>query len=168
MLGISLTPASISCLTHFLLSLAIFVFLALHLRSRTTQSVWLTGLFGATTLFVGLLCLDATLAPYPRLFAVYAENAVFALAFLFLLQFAYRFPQRKWEALAGLIAGPAYLLLETLYMVYRYTSLLARGMVLYRPFAFDIDPSWNVDLMRCKVGGNAPKIRWNRQADGKG
>jgi signal transduction histidine kinase len=141
MLGIYLTPASISYLTQFILSLAILVFLAPRVRNRTTRSVLLTSFFAMATLFIGLMFLDASLSPYPRLFAVYAENTVLALALVFLLQFAYRFPRRfphrKWESFAGLIVSLAYLLLEALFMVYRYTSLLGQGMVLYRYFAFD-------------------------------
>lgn len=101
----------------------------------------LTSFFATTTLFIGLLSLDAALAPYPRLFAVYAENTVLALALVFLLQFAYhfpqRFPQRKWESRAALIVSLAYLLSEAAFMIHRYASLLGQGTVLYRYFAFD-------------------------------
>jgi PAS domain S-box-containing protein len=137
MSSIYLTPASISYLTQFILSLTITVFLARHLRNRNTQPALLTGFFAGATGFIGLMFLDAALSPFPRLFAVYAENTVLALALVFLLQFAYRFPRfyprRKWEAHAGLIVSIAYLLWEAQFSVYRYVSLLGRGGVYYRP-----------------------------------
>jgi PAS domain S-box-containing protein len=133
---IYLTPASISYLTQFILSLAITVFLLRRLRNRTTQLVLLTAFFAAVTGFIGLMFLDAALWPFPRLLAVYAENTVLALALVFLLQFAYRFPRlyarRKWEARVSLIASLAYLLWEAVFMVYRYVSLLQRETVYYR------------------------------------
>ncbi|MEA3340706.1 MAG: hypothetical protein U9R15_12120, partial [Chloroflexota bacterium] len=135
---IYLTPASISYLTQFILSLAITLFLVSRLRNRTTQLVLLTGFFAGMTVFIGLLFLDAALSPFPRLLAVYAENTVLALALVFLLQFAYRFPRfyahRKWEARASLIVSLAYFLWEAQYMVYRYVSLLGQETVYYRPF----------------------------------
>jgi signal transduction histidine kinase len=141
MLSIYLTPASISYLTQFILSLAITIFLASSLRNRNTKLVLLTGFFAAVTVFIGLLFLDAVLPPFLRLFAVYAQNSVLGLALVFLLQFAYRFPRRfsrrKWEAHASLVASLAYLLWEVSYMVYRYVSLLGQETVYYRPFGPD-------------------------------
>ena len=137
MSSIYLTPASISYLTQFILSLAITVFLAHRLQNRTTQLVLLTCFFVGATIFIGLMFLDAALSPFPRLFAVYAENTVLALALVFLLQFAYHFPRfyahHKWEAHASLIVSLAYLLWEAQFMVYRYVSLLQRETVCYRP-----------------------------------
>jgi len=138
MLSIYLTPASISYLTQFMLSLAIAIFLALRLRkNRGAQLVLLTFFFASVAVFIGLLFLDAALLPYPRLFAVYAQNSVLALALVFLLLFAYRFPRQfprhMWEARAVLVVSLAYLLWETYYMVYRYVSLLAQETVYYRP-----------------------------------
>jgi signal transduction histidine kinase len=136
---IYLTPASISFLTQFILSLAITVFLALRLRNRTTQLVLLTCFFAGATAFIGLMFLDAALLPYPRLlWAVYAENTVLALMLVFLIQFAYRFPrqypQYRWEARAGLVVSLVYFLWEAGFMVYRYASLLGQETVYYRPF----------------------------------
>ncbi len=136
-----LTPASISYLTQVILSLAITATLAWRLwnepQNRSPQMRLLTGFFAAVTLFIGLLFLDAALSPSPRLFAVYAQNSVLALALVFLLQFAYRFPRsfprRAWESRASLVVSLAYLLWETSYMVYRYVSLLGQGTVYYRP-----------------------------------
>ena len=137
MFSIYLTPASISFLTQFTLSLAITVFLALRLRNRTPQLVLLTCFFAGATTFIGLMFLDAALPPYPRLlWAVYAENTVLALMLVFLIQFAYRFPrqypQHIWEARAGLVASLIYFLWEAGFMVYRYVSLLGQGMVYFR------------------------------------
>ncbi|MGD2206411.1 MAG: HAMP domain-containing sensor histidine kinase [Anaerolineae bacterium] len=136
MASLYLTPASISYLTQFILALAIFVFLARRVGDRNTQLVLLTSFFAAATIFMGLLFLDAALSPFPRLLAVYAENSVLALALVFLLQFAYRFPRscarRRWEAYASLIASLAYLLWEVSFMIYRYVSLLQWETVYYR------------------------------------
>jgi diguanylate cyclase (GGDEF)-like protein/PAS domain S-box-containing protein len=133
---IYLTPASISYLAQFILSLAISVFLALRLRNRNIQLTLLTASFSAITIFIGLLFLDATLAPYPRLFAVYAENTILAFTLVFLLQFAYRFPSqfanRKIESYLMLGVSLAYMLYEALYAVYRYIELLDQGTVDYR------------------------------------
>lgn len=135
---ISLTPASISFLTQFILALAISLFLARHLRThRTPQLTLLTAFFVLGTMFVGLMFLDAALSPYPRLFAVYAENTVLALGLVFLIQFAYRFPQsyprRKWESYAALAVSLGYFLWEGGFMVYRYIELLGWETVHYRP-----------------------------------
>lgn len=138
MSALSLTPASISYLTQCILSLAITLFLARRLRNRTTQLVLLTGFFGGVTAFIGLMFLDAALSPFLRLLAVYAENTVLALALVFLLQFAYRFPRfyarHKWESYAALVVSLAYFLWEASYMVYRYISLLRWDTVYYRPY----------------------------------
>ncbi|MBN1148624.1 MAG: diguanylate cyclase [Anaerolineales bacterium] len=137
MSSIYLTPASISFLTQFILSLAITLFLIRRLRNGTTQLILLVGFFFNATIFIGLMFLDAALSPYPRLLAVYSENTVLALALVFLIQFAYRFPQynahRKWEAFASLMVSLAYFLWEGGFMVYRYISLLGLETVYYRP-----------------------------------
>ncbi|MDY6877821.1 MAG: response regulator [Chloroflexota bacterium] len=138
---IYLTPASISYLTQFILSLFITLFLVSRLRNRTTQLLLLTGFFAGVTVFIGLMFLDVSLSPFPRLLAVYAENTVLALALVFLLQFTYRFPRfyahHKWEARASLIVSLAYFLWEAQYMVYRYVSLLRWETVYYRPYVLD-------------------------------
>lgn len=132
-----LTPASISFLAQFILSLAITVFLVLHLRSRSTQLVLLTCFFVGATAFIGLMFLDAAFSPFARLLVVYAQNPVLALALVFLLQFAYRFPQRypqhKWEARAGLAISLSYFLWEAGFAVHRYVSLLGQETVYFRP-----------------------------------
>ena len=136
---LNLTPASISFFTQFILALVISVFLVIRLRShRSPQQVSLTLFFCLTTLFIGLMFLDVSLSPYPRLiFAVYAENTVLALLLVFLIQFAYHFPQRypqyKKEVTISLILSLGYFLWEAGYMIYRYVMLLGQGTVLYRP-----------------------------------
>ena len=137
MSSIYLTPASISYLTQFILSLSITIFLIRHLQRRNTQLILATAFFVGATAFIGLMFLDVTLLPFPRLLAVYAENSVLALALVLILQFAYRFPRfyarHKCEAHASLIVSLAYFLWEAQYMVYRYVSLLQWETVEYRP-----------------------------------
>jgi signal transduction histidine kinase/DNA-binding NarL/FixJ family response regulator len=137
MFSLYLTPASISYLTQFILSLAITLFLAQRLRNRNTQLVLLTYFFAGVTVFIGLMFLDAALLPFSRLLAVYAQNSVLALVLVFLLLFAYRFPRQipryKWESYAALTVSLAYFLWEAGFMVYRYVALLGQGMVYYRP-----------------------------------
>ena len=139
MFNLYLTPASISFLTQFILAAAISVFLISRLISfPIPQLALLTGFFTLATFFIGLMFLDVSLLPYPRLiYAVYAENAVLALALVFLIQFAYSFPQHysrhKWESVVSLVISLAYFLWEAGIMVHRYIMLLDHGTVLYRP-----------------------------------
>ncbi len=117
-----LTPASSSYLTQFILALVIAAFLTRRLRkNRNTQLVLLTCFFASVTVFIGLLFLDVALLPYPRLFAIYAQNTILALALVFLLLFAYRFPRQfsrhRWEARTGLVVSLAYLVWEASYML---------------------------------------------------
>ncbi len=144
-----LTPASISYLTQFILAQAISLFLIGRLwKRRTRQLGLLTGFFALATLFIGLMLLDAAFSPYHRLLAVYAENTVLALALVFLIQFAYGFPQpypqHKWETYAALVASLGYFLWEAGYMIYRYVLLLGPGTVVFRPnlAAYSMALSW--------------------------
>ncbi|MBC8503883.1 MAG: PAS domain S-box protein, partial [Chloroflexi bacterium] len=104
------------------------------------QLLLLNGFFVCGTIFIGLMFLDAALTPFYRLLAVYAENAVLALALVFLIQFAFHFPNRysqhKWEARLGLAVSVAYLMWEIYFMIYRYYSLLIQGRVYYRSHFF--------------------------------
>ncbi len=131
-----LTPASISYLTQFILSLAITGFLVYYLRSRSVQLTLLTVFFAIVTLFIGSLFLDATFMPFQRLLVVYSENFVLGLALIFLIQFAYHFPalypSHRWEARAGLLVSIACLAWEGGFMVYRYVQLLGHDTVYYR------------------------------------
>lgn len=134
---IYLTPASISYLTQFILSLAITLFLLNRLRSwRTHSLLWLTTFFVLMTAFTGLMVLDAALLPFPRVLPAYAENTVLALMLVAILWFAYqfpeRYPQRKWEMRIILTLSLVYLLFEAGFMVYRYVSLFQDGNVFNR------------------------------------
>ena len=151
-----LTPASVSYLSQFILSLAITLFLLNRLRSRRIRSLLLlTAFFVPMTTLTGLMILDAALLPFPRILPAYAENTVLALALVAILWFAYQFPERypkrKWEMRILLTLSLIYLLFEAGFMVYRYVSLLRDGnvfnrfpldayslpvVVLFVPFAF--------------------------------
>ncbi len=155
-LPIYLTPASISYLTQFILSLAITLFLLNRLRSRRSPSLLLlTGFFAPMTALTGLMILDAALLKFPRILPAYAENTVLALALVAMIWFAYqfpeRYPQRKWERRILLTLSINFLLFEAGFMVYRYVSLVRDGnvfnrlpldayslpmVVLFIPFAF--------------------------------
>ncbi len=150
------TPASISYLTQFILSLAITLFLLNRLRSQRTRSLLLlTAFFVPMTALTGLMILDAALLPFPRVVPAYAENTVLALALVAMIWFAYqfpqRYPQRKWEMRILLTLSTIYLLFEAGFMVYRYVSIFRDGnafnrfpldayslpvVVLFVPFAF--------------------------------
>ncbi|MBN1451607.1 MAG: response regulator [Anaerolineales bacterium] len=156
MFQLFLTPASVSYLTQFILSLAITVFLINRLRSRRTRSLFLlTAFFVPMTALTGLMILDAALLPFPRVLPAYAENTVLALALTVMIWFAYqfpeRYPQRKWEMRILLTLSLVFLLWEAGFMVYRYVSILRDGnafnrfpldayslpvVVLFVPFAF--------------------------------
>lgn len=134
-----LTPASIGYITQLILSLAITVYLIGRLRkqeNRSTHTVLLTGIFAVSTLFEGLLFLDAALLPAPRLRIVYLENTVLGVMLVLLLQFAYRFParfpNRKWEAYGLLGVSLLYTLYEASYAIYRFSLLEGQGRVEYR------------------------------------
>ncbi len=140
MFPIYLTPASISFLTQFILSLSITIFMVSHRENKNPQLLLLNGFFVSMTIFIGLLFLDSALTPFYRLLAVYAQNTILALALVFLLQFAYRFPQyfsqHKWETHLSLVVSLAYFVWEAYYMVYRYYALLVQEMVYYRSHFF--------------------------------
>ena len=134
-----LTPASIGYITQLILSLAITVYLAGRLRkqgNRSPHTILLTGIFAVSTLFEGMLFLDAASLPAPRLRIVYLENTVLGVMLVLLLQFAYRYPalfrQRKWEAHSLLGLSLLYTLYEMLYAIYRFSLLLGQGRVEYR------------------------------------
>ncbi|MFZ5858059.1 MAG: response regulator [Chloroflexota bacterium] len=131
------TPASISYLTQFILSLAITIFLLNRLRSQRSPSLLLlVAFFAPMTALTGLMILDAALLPFPRILPAYAENTVLALALAAMIWFAYqfpeRYPQRKWEMRILLTLSIIYLLFEAGFMVYRYVSLFRDGNVFNR------------------------------------
>ena len=141
MSSIFLTPASIGYLTQVILSIPISVYLLFRARQKSKQSILLAIFFCLITIFLALLFFDAVLLPYPRLLVVYAENTILALALVFLIQFAYHFPQyypnHKWISRADLMISIGYTLCEMGYMLDRYYQLFVNGIVKYRPPFFD-------------------------------
>ena len=141
MSSIFLTPASIGYLTQFILSVPISVYLLFRARKKSKQLILLAIFFCLITIFIALLFFDAVLLPYPRLLVVYAENTILALALVFLIQFAYQFPQyypkHKWISRADLMISIGYMLCEMGYMLVRYYQLFVDGIVKYRPPFFD-------------------------------
>lgn len=138
MFQLYLTPASITYLTVFILSLAITLFLLNRLRSQRSASLFfLTGFFAPMTVFTGLLIFNASFLPFPRLLTVYSENAALGLGLASLNAFAYNFPQRypqhKWEMHVVVALSLSYFFWEVGFMVFRYTSLLGQGDVFIRP-----------------------------------
>jgi diguanylate cyclase (GGDEF)-like protein len=170
-----LTPASLSYLTQFILSGAITVYLTWRLRLRTNrnaQSILLAGTMGLITIFIGLLFLDISLMPTPRLFAVYLENTALGVLLTLLLQFAYHFPvlytSRKREAAIVLAASMGYTLWEAGYAVYRYWLLLGAGDVVYRPnwadLALAVVMVWvPLAFMRQAVSADGRAVHWLRK-----
>ncbi len=166
---IFLTPASIGYLTQIILSSAITIILIRRLKFRTAQAVYLTGFFGMTTFFIGLLFLDAVLPPHLRLRAVYMENTALALTLLFLIQFAYRFPQSypqyKWISRASLLACLLYAGTEGGYMVNRYIALLANNRAYYRTGKMDFFTAFILLLapiafaLQC-IAADPRKVHW--------
>ncbi len=140
----------------------------------------LIGFFIPVTAFIGLLFLDAALSPYPRLFAVYAENTILALALVFLIQFAYRFPhkdpQHLLETRLALITSLAYLLWEGGFMVYRYAALFGPETVYFRPYfsayANAVVLLWApLAFARQSIAADTRSVSWPRklwQPEGKG
>jgi DNA-binding NarL/FixJ family response regulator/signal transduction histidine kinase len=133
------TPASIGFLTQIILAFLISIYLYVIFqkgKNWNAQTILLVAFFISIALFVGLLFLDAAFLPAPRLYAVYLENTVLAIALTFLLQFAYRFPNqfasRKIESHLALGLSLVYLIHEAQIAFYRYSELLTHGVVNYR------------------------------------
>jgi hypothetical protein len=118
-----LTPASISYMTQFILALTIAIYLVYLTRrlreqqAETTPTRILSFFFFSVAVFAALLCLNVSLVPPLRLYALYWEMPAVALIFLFLLQFAYHYPslrpRQKREARIVLVLSLANLLWET-------------------------------------------------------
>ncbi|MEI7844229.1 MAG: hypothetical protein WCK35_00355 [Chloroflexota bacterium] len=138
MLGFYFTPISISYLTQFILASGIIIVLILHLRlpnNQITRSFLLTWFMGFVTIFIGMLFFESvTLGPL-HLYIGYLENPILAIALVFLLQFAYRFPmlpiRRRWEGFVVLGLSLAYALAEILFAFYRIIHL-QMGEVMFR------------------------------------
>ena len=140
-----LTPAAIGYLTQLILSGLITVyFIHLSLRSHMPRHILLlTGFFTFFTGFILSSFFEAALMPTPRLYAVFVQNIMLALALVCLIQFAYHFPilpaSLRIEARLALAVSGIYTLWEGGYAVYRFTQL-AGGQVLYRPNESDAFP----------------------------
>ena len=138
MFGIYLTPISISYLTQFILSAGISVLMIQHLRmpiNRLTRSFLLTWFMAFITVFIGLLFFESATLSVPRIIFTYLENPFLAVALVFLLQFAYRFPvlriRRRWEGIVFLGLSLAYALGETGFAIYRIARLQV-GEIMFR------------------------------------
>ncbi|MDE3090138.1 MAG: GAF domain-containing protein [Chloroflexota bacterium] len=128
-----LTPASISYLAQFILTLAIAAYLTqLARRLWKQKSEWLAtallaGFFAAWTVFGCLAFLDVSLDPSSRLWALFWQVPAVALGLLFLLQFVYRFPtSSRWltrESLLVLALSLWYLARESQDAIGRMAAL---------------------------------------------
>jgi|GEM_PF-1432444 len=138
-----LTPASISYLSQFILSLVITGYLlflslrpGLHAK-KSPHTVLLASFFACITLLILLLFLETSFLPGDRLFPLFWETVAVALGLVFLNYFAYSFPnfspRQKWErrTVTGLII--LYALFEAGYALYRLDLLLTVGEVHWRP-----------------------------------
>ena len=145
-----ITPASISYLTQFILALTIAVYLAFLVRRLRLQNAeiiptrLLCFFFSSTTIYAALLFLNVSLAPPLRFYALYWEMPAVALVFLFLLQFAYRYPslapRQKWEVRIVLILSLTHVLWETWQAIYRW-RLLAHQNVQWLPELSNLPPA---------------------------
>ena len=133
-----LTPASISYLSQFILSLLMTAVLADSLFNRKhfkTQGWYHFGFLCCITIFSALLFFETTLLPGHYLIPVYLENPVLAIGLVFLYLFIYRFPkkfiQRRLEAGLVTILSMAYAGFEIIIAIHRF-NLLLMGTVEYR------------------------------------
>ncbi len=163
-----LTPASISYLIQFILSLAITGFLIA--RSRADQprhTGLLAGFVAAIMLLSFLLFLETSLPRGDDFFAIALETPALAAGLVLLLQFVYRFPhlpQRwKWEANLTLVLCLLYMLSELGYALYRYALMLGSNLVVNRvPFA---DYPLAIGLLWVPIMFIRQTIRVSRESD---
>jgi signal transduction histidine kinase/DNA-binding response OmpR family regulator len=137
-----LTPASISYLAQAILCLTIAAYLAYLTRkfrgqkTLTLPTALLTGFFSTLAGFAIFSFFNVAWNPFLRLYAVSWQMPFLAVSFVFLLQFAYRFPteipRRVWEARIVLGLSLLYFLWESGYAVFRM-DLLSRYKVEWRP-----------------------------------
>lgn len=144
MLSLYLTPASIGYLTQLVMvlvivGLLIYRLLATSRGRRPAHAVLLTAFFAALAVLILLFFIENSSLPDYRLYAVYLENTVVGLVIVFLVQFAYHFPNLpakrwwRWEARLALVLNLAYMFWELGYAVFRYSNLLRLGEVGFRP-----------------------------------
>jgi signal transduction histidine kinase len=133
-----LTPAAVGYMTQLLLVTLITGYMLWLARSpKHPQHVrWLVGFFSCITLFIATLFLEVALLPTQRLRVVYLQNTMLGIALVFLIQFAYRFPElapaRQREAQVALLLSSLYTLWEAAYAIYRFVRL-GQSSVMYRP-----------------------------------
>ena len=137
-----LTPPAIGYLSQLILALAIAGFLVYRLLSRPrsnrpAQATLLAAFFGAVAVLILLFFLETASLPDQRLYAVYLQNSVVGLVLVLLLQFAYHFPTlpEEWagEARLTLWLSLWYMVWEMQYAAGRFSELLSRGQVYFRP-----------------------------------
>lgn len=136
-----LTPASISYLTQTILSLAITIYFFYHLSKADEtapriHTYLLVAFFGTLSLLSLLLFFEATLPRGWDFYVLFPQTTVLALGLLFLLQFAYNFPNLpkswRWESWLTLTLSSLYVLYEFRLMIERY-QILDIGQVIWRP-----------------------------------
>lgn len=148
MTNIYLTPASISYLNQFLLSVLVAaylggrVFVLREQRSDTTVKL-LIAFFISVAIFSALLFFEASTLPNVRLIFLCPQNAVLGLSLLFLMQFAYHFPvplaSQSRERRLVLLFMLIYVLSEAGFALWRLW-LWSNGDVVYRYQIMDIPP----------------------------
>ncbi len=132
-----LSPVAVSYLTQIILAALIsgyFLWL-LRRQPRPRHLCYLTAFFITLTAFIFTLFWEAVLPPTPRLYAVFLQTPVLSLSWLFLIQFAYHFPELppvlRREARLSLFASGLYTLWESAFAVFRFIQLRA-NVVEYR------------------------------------
>jgi hypothetical protein len=135
-----LTPASISYLTQFLLTLIITIYLGgVHLRRGSPvarrQGLMLFIFFASLTLLTLLFFLEYCLMPSDRMASTWLESAVLAVLLTALIHFAYHFPapndKQKIERWIIYILSSGYIVWELSFAIHRIL-LLPAGIVIYR------------------------------------
>ncbi len=140
-----LTPASIGYLTQLILALLVDIFLLFRLKRQKTRdksAILLAFIFLTLTIFIGLLFFDTALSPSQRLFVVYFENTVLALAFFLLVRFSLLYfgsMNRPQGIIGQVFSGLSllYFFYELQISIERLYSLILDGIVSYRPAQSD-------------------------------
>jgi diguanylate cyclase (GGDEF)-like protein/PAS domain S-box-containing protein len=140
-----LTPSSISYLNQVLLAFIITTYLGLRFfafsKHSSPQDRLLFHFFLVTTLFSLSLFLEVSLLSTGRLLVVYTQNAILGLMLVYLLQFAYNFPEpqpgQKLETRIIFWLSCVYAVWETVFAVWRF-SLVQQGQVEFRPQWMDL------------------------------
>lgn len=145
---IFLTSAAISYLSQSILALVIalyFSYQAVIKRGRNPIHARLfIGVYISVTVLCTLFFLDTAFLPTQRLLVVYLQNTAFAILLVFLVQFAYHYPEKKsasaTEIQAALGLTLAYLFVELGIAIWRYSTLWQSSQVEYRSSDLDYYP----------------------------